>query len=317
MSHITILERKKLYEKRLLGISFYAIAKELRRPTKTIINEFKRNKVARHGYEPMRAQEQVMKRRSRPRNLYKFSDPSVREFVTKALKDDISPMQISGRLLMETGFKLSPEAIYLFVYRDKREGGKLFKHLRRHHRKRRHRMPRAIRVRIKNSVSIEKRPKIVEAKIRFGDLELDTMEGKRGSGFFVTAVDRATKKLWASYIPTKTAANTRDAILKMLAGIKVNTMTSDNGSEFACHEVVAQELEALFFFAHPYSSYERGLNEHTNGLLRQYFPKGTEFYGEDIEAKLQEAVNRINRRPRKVLKFKTPDEVFAELIRIE
>ena len=103
----------------------------------------------------------------------------------------------------------------------------------------------------------------------------------------------------------------------MLSGIKVHTLTSDNGSEFACHEEVAEHLEAKFFFAHPYSSWERGLNEHTNGLLRQYFPKRTEFYEDGIEEKLKEAVAKINRRPRKSLKFKTPEEAFAELNKVQ
>lgn len=317
MSHISIVERKKIYEMRLEGKTFYAIAQELNRPTKTIIQEFRRNQIPRRGYDAVSANEQAKLRRSKPRKLYKFSDPAIKEYVTNALRDDFSPEQISGRIKSEIGFKLSHEAIYLFVYRDKREGGDLYKHLRRRHRKRKSRLPKIVRVRIKNTVSIDQRPKIVDEKVRFGDLELDTVEGKKGSGFFVTAVDKATKKLWAKFIKRKTADETRKAILEMLSGIKIHTLTSDNGSEFACHEEVAEYLEAKFFFAHPYSSWERGLNEHTNGLLRQYFPKRTEFYEDGIEEKLKEAVAKINRRPRKSLKFKTPEEAFAELNKVQ
>lgn len=317
MSHISIVEREKIYEMRLEGKTFYAIAKELNRPVKTITQEFKRNQVPRRGYDAVSANEQAKLRKSKPRKLYKFNDPEVKEFVTNALKDDFSPEQISGRLESEIGFKLSHEAIYLFIYRDKREGGDLYKHLRRRHRKRKPRLPKIVRTRIKNTVSIEQRPKIVDEKIRFGDLELDTVEGKKGSGFFVTAVDKATKKLWAKFIKRKTADETREAILEMFSGIKIHTLTSDNGSEFACHEEVAEHLAAEFFFAHPYSSWERGLNEHTNGLLRQYFPKRTAFYEEGIEEKLKEAVAKINRRPRKSLQFKTPEEAFEELNEVQ
>ena len=317
MSHITSIERKKIYEKRLEGISFYQIGKDLNRPTKTIIAEFKRNKVATHGYEPVRAQEQVEKRKLKPRVLHKFLNPIIKDFVIKTLKDDFSPLQISGRMKSELGFSVSPEAIYSFIYRDKKEGGELYKHLRRRRKKRKPRLLKVSRSRIKNSVSIEERPKIVDDKTRFGDLELDTVEGKKGSGFFVTIVDKATKRLWAKFIKNKTAENTRKAILEMLSGLEIETLTSDNGSEFACHQEIAEELAAKFYFAHPYSSWERGLNEHTNGLLRQYFPKKTEFYQEGIEEKLKEAVAKINRRPRKSLNFKTPDEAFSLLTKVQ
>jgi transposase, IS30 family len=116
MSHITSIERKKIYEKRLEGTSFYRIGKELNRPTKTIIAEFNRNKVAVHGYEPIRAQEQVNKRKLKPRVLHKFLNPIIKDFVMKYLKDDFSPQQISGRMKSELGFTVSPEAIYAFVY---------------------------------------------------------------------------------------------------------------------------------------------------------------------------------------------------------
>lgn len=317
MSHICIVERKKIYEMRLEGKSFYAIAKKLNRPTKTIIQEFRRNQIPRHGYDPITANKKAELRKSKARKLYKFSHPLIQNFVTEGLIEDFSPEQISGRMQLETGFRVSPESIYLFVYRDKREGGSLFKHLRRQHRKRRLRLPKTPRVRIKNRIGIEFRPEIVESKTRFGDIELDTVEGKKGTGFFVTAVDKGTKKLWAKFIKRKTADETQKAILEMLSGLKIETLTADNGSEFTCHEWIAEILKTKFFFADPYSSWQRGLNEHTNGLLRQYFPKGKGFDEDGIEEKLQEVVAKINRRPRKSLNFKTPDEAFAELNKVE
>lgn len=317
MSHITILERKEIYEKRLRGVSFYQIAKDLQRPTKTIIAEYKRNRIGNHGYETIRAQEQADKRKLKPRSLRKFSNPVIKDYVVKGLEEDFSPEQISGRIQSETGFSVSHEAIYSFVYRDKIDDGQLYKHLRRCRKKRKPRLPKIKKSRIKNSTSITDRPKIVDEKSRFGDLELDTVEGQKGSGFFVTIVDKATKKLWARFILNKTAENTRKAILEMLSGLEIQTLTSDNGSEFACHQEIAEELAAKFYFAHPYSSWERGLNEHTNGLLRQYFPKKTKFYQEDIEEKLKEVVAKINRRPRKSLNFKTPDEAFSLLTKVQ
>jgi len=317
MSHITILERKEIYEKRLRGVSFYQIAKDLQRPTKTIIAEYKRNRIGNHGYETIRAQEQADKRKLKPRSLRKFSNPVIKDYVVKGLEEDFSPEQISGRIQSETGFSVSHEAIYSFVYRDKIDDGQLYKHLRRCRKKRKPRLPKIKKSRIKNSTSITDRPKIVDEKSRFGDLELDTVEGQKGSGFFVTIVDKATKKLWARFILNKTAENTRKAILEMLSGLEIQTLTSDNGSEFACHQEIAEELAAKFYFTHPYSSWERGLNEHTNGLLRQYFPKKTKFYQEDIEEKLKEVVAKINRRPRKSLNFKTPDEAFSLLTKVQ
>jgi len=317
MSHITILERKEIYEKRLRGVSFYQIAKDLQRPTKTIIAEYKRNRIGNHGYETIRAQEQADKRKLKPRSLRKFSNPVIKDYVVKGLEEDFSPEQISGRIQSETGFSVSHEAIYSFVYRDKIDDGQLYKHLRRCRKKRKPRLPKIKKSRIKNSTSITDRPKIVDEKSRFGDLELDTVEGQKGSGFFVTIVDKATKKLWARFILNKTAENTRKAILEMLSGLEIQTLTSDNGSEFACHQEIAEELAAKFYFTHPYSSWERGLNEHTNGLLRQYFPEKTKFYQEDIEEKLKEVVAKINRRPRKSLNFKTPDEAFSLLTKVQ
>ena len=167
---------------------------------------------------------------------------------------------------------------------------------------------------IPNRVCIEKRPEVVAAKDRIGDWELDTVIGCRGPGVIVSMVDRASKLTKLAIVPTKHAYGISKAIIDKLISTHsvVHTLTADNGKEFANHTQVSTALGASFYFANPYHSWERGLNEHTNGLIRQYFPKGKSLKGvtqEDLD--LVESL--LNNRPRKVLKYFTPIEVFQRL----
>ena len=167
-------------------------------------------------------------------------------------------------------------------------------------------------------MDIEERPPIVEKKSRFGDLELDTIVGKNHQGAIVSIVDRASKYVWLRLVPRATAENVAQAICNAVSITSqenqavIHTMTSDNGKEFAAHESIAQQTGALFFFAKPYHSWERGLNEHTNGLVRQYFPKGADFTILTPEA-VAEVERKLNNRPRKILDFETPFEALARL----
>ena len=160
-------------------------------------------------------------------------------------------------------------------------------------------------------VMIDKRPKIVEEKSRIGDLEIDTVIGKNHVGALVTVVDRKSKFAIIKNVPSKEARIVAQALIEMIQPIKaiIHTITSDNGKEFAYHKEIAAALDADFYFANPYHSWERGLNEHTNGLIRQYLPKKSEFtnVSKDEIIMIQ---NRLNHRPRKVLGYKTPYEVF-------
>ena len=315
MSQLSIVERAEIIALRREHKTFRYIAQVLGRAPSTITREFKRNIRPRLGYDALDAQIKALKRRSQQRRLYKFRDHRIRDYVVESLKMKISPVQISGRMLHDTGLSISPEAIYQFVYRDKVDGGELWKCLRRKRRKRKIRIStRSRQPRIKNRRGIEQRPSIVELKSRFGDLELDTMIGAGHKGAIVTIVDRATKHLWAKYVERKTANNVEEAIKDLLVGVKsqVKTFTADNGSEFMNHKEISRWAKVFFYFADPYSSWQRGLNEHTNGLLRQYFPKKTYFNQETLKD-LDVAVDQINSRPRAILNFKTPKEKLAEL----
>ena len=160
-------------------------------------------------------------------------------------------------------------------------------------------------------VMIDKRPKIVEKKSRIGDWEIDTVVGKDHKGFLVTVVDRKSKFSIIKSVPTKHAEVVTAALIEMLTPMQkiTHTITSDNGKEFAYHKQVSVALDTDFYFANPYHSWERGLNEHTNGLIRQYLPKKSEFLNVTKE-QVTMIQNKLNHRPRKILKYKTPYEVF-------
>lgn len=208
---------------------------------------------------------------------------------------------------------LSYEAIYLYIWSEKRAGGDLYAHLRRQGKKYDKRCNgKPTRGQIKNRVSIDERPQIVDDKSRVGDWEIDTVIGKGYSGALVTIVERVTKFTVSKQVNSKSAEDVIKATISLLKPFKelVHTITADNGKELAYHEKISSALSTDFYFAHPYSSWERGLNENTNGLLRQYFPKSL-----DLKTVTQDqvirAVNRLNARSRKDLEFKTPDQLMS------
>jgi IS30 family transposase len=167
------------------------------------------------------------------------------------------------------------------------------------------------RGRLPNCRSIETRPAIVEAKRRIGEWEADTIIGKGHTGAIVTLTERRSKLLLMQRVADKSAATVARAVTTLLHGVadRVHTITSDNGREFANHQAIAEKLAADFYFAHPYSSWERGLNENTNGLIRQYFPKARDFTT-ITDKEVKQAQQRLNTRPRKTLDYKTPHQVF-------
>jgi IS30 family transposase len=158
---------------------------------------------------------------------------------------------------------------------------------------------------------IAKRPKIVEKKSRIGDWEIDTIVGKNHKGFLVTVVDRKSKFTLIKNVVSKHAKVVTKALIEIITPLKniTHTITSDNGKEFAYHKEVSAALDTDFYFANPYHSWERGLNEHTNGLIRQYLPKKSEFLNVSKDEIIM-IQNRLNHRPRKILNYKTPYEVF-------
>ena len=235
--------------------------------------------------------------------------------IEKKLRMDWSPEQIAGWLKKEGNEHVSYETIYKHIWADKKKRGILYKHLR-HSGKKYNKRSKGTAGRgcIPNRIDIKERPQIVEEKVRVGDWELDTIIGAQHQGAIVSMVDRATKLTKLVKVLRKTTEEVNAALLEKLQPIQkfVLTLTADNGKEFSGHQDISKALEASFFFATPYHSWERGLNEHTNGLVRQYFPKGTNF--DDISKEDVEKVeNLLNNRPRKSLLFETPFDAFYRL----
>jgi IS30 family transposase len=303
-------QRHEIYALLKAGINQTKIAKIVGVSRSTISREIKRN-TGLKGYRPKQANERALERRRNADKHIRFND-EIKKVVKKHLEQDWSPEQISGWLKRNNKPSVSHETIYQFVIDDQQRGGELYKHLRLGRRKRRKRIKGGDhRGQIPNRVSIDERPAIVDTKERVGDWELDTIIGKNHKGAIVTAVERKTKFSCMRSVPKKESALVTKALIEMLEPYKkfVYTLTVDNGKEFSGHQTIAQELQAEFYFAHPYSSWERGLNENTNGLIRQYFPKKTSFI--NITDKQVECVQeKLNNRPRKTLNFDTPQQLF-------
>ena len=235
------------------------------------------------------------------------------DFVESKLRLEWRPEQISSWLLEVREQLLSHETIYLYIWANKREGGDLYTYLRRQGKKYdKRRNGKSTRGQIKNRISIDDRPDIVADKARIGDWEIDTMIGKGHSGALVTIVERVTNFTVLAQVDNKSANDVTKATIALLTPFKdvVHTITADNGKEFAYHEEISEKLLADVYFAHPYSSWARGLNENTNGLLRQYFPKKTDLKMV-TQIEVGRAVQRLNSRPRKNLGYKTPDQLMS------
>ena len=295
------------------GFSISQIAKELMVHKTTLYREINRN-TGRRGYRPKQANMKALERRYCSKKASRLTtDLIVR--VIYLLRLDLSPEQISGYLKKNHDIDISHETIYQYILADKAKGGNLYKHLRHSSKKRKKRYgSNDRRGQIPNRVSIDNRPKIVDLKERIGDWETDTVIGKNHKGALVTAVERKSKFTCIRYVPYKRADLVAKALIDMLSPFqnKVHTITTDNGKEFAQHLKISDELKADVYFAHPYHSWERGLNENTNGLIRQYFPKNYSFHnitnGDVIKVQ-----NQLNMRPRKALNFKTPLEEFLNI----
>jgi len=235
------------------------------------------------------------------------------EMIEERILEGWSPEQIAGRFKL-AGNSISHETIYRHIWKDKSSGGSLYKHLRHSGKKYNKRSSVAAgRGHIPNRVDIDERPKIVEQKTRIGDWEGDTIIGAKHQGAIVSLVDRCSKFTVLKKIDRKTAKAFTKAAVEKLGGLSllllVITITLDNGKEFADHVTIADKLGAKVYFAKPYHAWERGLNEHTNGLIRQYLPKSTDFTQVSDEM-VQEIEDKLNNRPRKILGYKTPMEVM-------
>lgn len=274
----------------------------------TVSREIRRNCGLR-GYRPLQAHQLAQQRRQR-RSRRRLAGEQW-GVVDRLLKEDWSPEQISLWLAQEQTLQISHEWIYQHVLHDKAHGGTLYCHLRCQKARRKRYGSYDRRGQIRNRVSIEARPPIVDARTRLGDWELDTIIGKGRRHALVSLIERTSRLALIAQVPNKEAAGVTQAILTLLMPLSkhVHTLTADNGKEFAQHEAIAAALQAEFYFAHPYASWERGLNENTNGLIRQYFPKHYDFT--TITSKdLDHVMHKLNNRPRKCLGMQTPNQVY-------
>ncbi|MEX2525328.1 MAG: IS30 family transposase [Gammaproteobacteria bacterium] len=311
MRHYTQLtehQRYQIYALMKAGHNQTEIAATLEVHKSTISRELRRNRGLK-GYRPQQAHRLALERRDdklRPR----IEDP-VWQQVESLIREAWSPEQIAGRIAMEQGVSISHEWIYQYIYANQGSGGDLYRYLRCQKGRRKRYGAYDRRGRIPNQVSIDERPAIVESKRRFGDWEGDTVIGKGHRGALVTLVERKSLFTVIRSVLHKRAEAVRHAVVDGLASYidRTHTITYDNGREFADHEGMASDLAARIYFAHPYASWERGLNENTNGLIRQYFPK-TRDLTTVTQGEIEKAMHRLNHRPRKSLGYRTPHEVF-------
>jgi IS30 family transposase len=307
-TQLTREQRYQIYALMKAGHNQSRIAAVIDCHKSTISRELRRNRGLK-GYRPYQADELAYDRQCaayRSRIAWETWQQ-----VEQLLRQEWSPEQIAGRLKLEKQPTVSHECIYLYVYADKRRGGTLHSHLRSQKKQRKRYSGYLRRGQIPNRTSIDKRPKIVASKGRFGDWEADTIVGARHKGGILSVVERKSKLTRLRKLATKGAVEMKDNTIELLAPLaaKVHTITVDNGKEFCEHELMAKGLQARIYFAHPYASWERGLNENTNGLVRQYFPKKYDF-ARFNDADLQRVEDLLNNRPRKTLGYRTPNEVF-------
>jgi IS30 family transposase len=308
-AHLNQDERYQIDVYKKMGKTIPEVANELGRNKSTIYREIYRNTGGR-GYRAKQAQELADERIKNAAKAIKMTSDLIKKIDEKILIN-WSPEQISGRLLKTENISISHESIYQHILNDKKQGGDLHTHLRcqKKRRKRYGSKSHDRRGQIPDKVSIEARPSIVDEKIRKGDWEGDLVIGKNHKGALVTLTDRKTKILRMAKVESKEAIVVANKVSVLLKDDTVHTITFDNGKEFSHHKIIAKNTGAKIFFAHPYSSWERGLNENTNGLIRQFFPKGSSF--ENItNHDVKVAEEMINNRPRKALNFCTPNEIY-------
>ena len=303
---LTLEQRYQISAALKVGQRRADIAKAIGINKSTVSRELKRN-VSQRGYRPKFADRKACHRR-REKVKPRITERTWTE-VEAGLRNEWSPEQISGRRAKEGKQAVSHEWIYHHIYQDKANGGSLYTHLRCQRKRRKRYGSYSKRGQLVNQISIDKRPVIVAQKRRIGDWELDTVIGKGHCQALVSMVERKSKLLRMKKVEQKTGKLVGQAICHKLNGLTVHTMTSDNGREFSQHQQIAEKLNAGFYFCHPYSSWERGVNENTNGLVRQYFPKQMKF---DIitDKQINQVEDKLNNRPRKTLGYQTPNEVY-------
>lgn len=309
--HLTQEERYRIAALRVEGLSQAEIARRMRRSASTISREVKRNAYPTDGrYRAEHAHSMARGRRWSARRGSHFSAEEWRK-VESLLRRDYSPEQVSGRMRMKKSLRISHETIYRHVWHDKYYGGDLYKHLRGSRKQRRKRYGKYdSRGRLAGKRMIGQRPKIVDSRKRIGDWEVDTVMGQT-KACIVTLVERKSGYVEIGRLKDRTVKQTNARLKKLIARHpgQVITVTADNGCEFHGYRALEKSGDVLFYFANPHHSWERGTNENTNGLIRQYLPKRTSM-ADLTQARCNAIAEKLNSRPRKRLGFQTPKEIF-------
>jgi len=309
--HLRREDREVIYRMRQAGHTQEDIARALGVVQPTISKELRRN-AGKRGYRPKQADEKAQQRQSAKASRPKVIVGETRAEVKSRLKLKHSPEQISGALKNEGCRGPSHESIYGFIAEDRKAGGELYTHLRINGKRRYRRRSKSGRTKIPNRIPISERPEIVDARGRFGDWEADLIEGTKGSGYILSLYER--KSMFGRLVKLETKGNleTSQALIEALGDYRVHTITYDNGLEFSLHEEVSRRLQAAGYFCEPYHSWEKGGVENFNGLVRQYFPKGSDFTTID-QQRLSEVESLLNHRPRKTHGFKRPSDYASQL----
>lgn len=307
--HLSEAERHSLAVLKLQGLSQRKIAEALDREASTICRELKRNRSTHDGfYRYSAAGELYRGRLQRSRRNRRYTAEDFIE-IERLIRQDMSPEQIVGRAKREGVEIMSHQTIYRWIETDRQNGGSLYLHLRHgsNHCRKRYRGYDS-RGRLSGKRMIGERPPVVEERSRLNDWEIDTVHGK-GRACLVTIVERKTGLLRLGPIAQATAKLTQERTVELLGPHQVHTITSDNGTEFHGYKYIEEKLGATFYFATPHHAWERGTNENTNGLIRQYIAKGSPLahITPNLCLNIQE---RLNDRPRKRLGFLTPNEAY-------
>ena len=314
MEHLTEMQRYKISWMLENNFSKTKIASDLGVSRSTVHRELRRNSNRKsRRYDPALAHEKYKKRmREKPKRV-RFTDEMKQFAREKLVKKQWSPEQISGRCNLEGIDMVSHETLYRWIYSARGSDSHLRENLRHRGRKRQKRANKNdYRGLIPNRRDIAERPAEVDSRLRIGDIEVDTVVGRGRSGNIVTMVDRTSGFLWASLVPTLESSVVCRAVVQTLAPFKpiLHTLTFDNGREFSHHQAVADALGTDNFFTKPYHSWEKGSVENANGLLRQYFRKGSSFLNLSHDD-IRRVCLLINHRPRKRFGFRTPFEIFS------
>ena len=304
-------DRKVIENMNQAGNTQAEIAQAIGFSQSTISKELSRNR-GKRGYRNKQADGFATKRKINKKSRHKIVVGEIKRKVDARLQLKHSPCQISKSLL-KLELKISHETIYQYVFEDRKNGGELWKELRINGKRRYRRRAKAGRgEKIPNRTDIDERPAEVESRQRYGDWEADLIQGGGGSGYLLSVYERKSRIGKLYKLSDKSSRETSNGLLKLLKGLDVKTITYDNGLEFAKHELVNNMLGCDSYFCKPYSSWEKGGVENYNGLVRQYFPKGSDFSKISIE-RLQEVEDEINNRPRDVLGYYSPNDHLDQI----